>query len=156
MRRSGMYWELSNDKKGTDSLVGTVARAFGTLDTTQNHLSYPGSKFDNIRNQMGGSTSTASSSSSAPTTTSVPVSTPPASSTSSTASGGTCAGVAAWASSTIYTAGMQVTYGERRCLWLFDRLIPVSGGSLWQAKWWTQGETPKVYDGSPWNQLNAC
>lgn len=30
-----MYWELSTDKMGTNSIVGTVASAFGTLDQTQ-------------------------------------------------------------------------------------------------------------------------
>lgn len=35
-----MFWELSGDKIGDDSLVGTTASAFGTLDQTQNHISY--------------------------------------------------------------------------------------------------------------------
>nr|AAC05829.1 chitinase [Trichoderma virens] len=44
-----MFWEASADKKGTDSLIGTSHRALGSLDSTQNLLSYPNSKYDNIR-----------------------------------------------------------------------------------------------------------
>ncbi|CAE6375058.1 unnamed protein product [Rhizoctonia solani] len=45
-----MFWELSADKNGTDSLVWTAAKTMGKLDSTQNHLNYPGSQFDNVRN----------------------------------------------------------------------------------------------------------
>ena len=104
-----MYWELSNDKKGSDSLVATVARNLGTLDTTPNHLNYPGSKWDNIRNGMGGGSPTTvvtpTNPTSTPTTTSVPT-------------GTGCSGVAAWSASAVYTAGMQVTYGEAYWSWL--------------------------------------
>ena len=68
-----MFWELSGDKVGADSLVGLSANAFGTLDQTPNHIScvsvfasfvgrgaelkflfrYPNSKWDNIRSNMG-------------------------------------------------------------------------------------------------------
>ncbi|TFK64349.1 hypothetical protein BDN72DRAFT_963250 [Pluteus cervinus] len=44
-----MFWELSKDKLGGDSLVGTAAAIFGTLDPTQNHISYPNSKYENLR-----------------------------------------------------------------------------------------------------------
>ncbi|RFU80649.1 chitinase [Trichoderma arundinaceum] len=44
-----MFWEASADKKGSDSLIGTSHRALGGLDSTQNLLSYPNSKYDNIR-----------------------------------------------------------------------------------------------------------
>ncbi|KAF3077304.1 Endochitinase 46 [Trichoderma lentiforme] len=47
-----MFWEASADKKGADSLIGTSHRALGGLDTTQNLLSYPNSKYDNIRNGL--------------------------------------------------------------------------------------------------------
>lgn len=30
-----MFWDLSTDKTGSDSLVGTAAGVFGTLDQTQ-------------------------------------------------------------------------------------------------------------------------
>ena len=33
-----MFWELSTDKVGADSLVGTTHGVFGTLDSTQNHI----------------------------------------------------------------------------------------------------------------------
>ena len=35
-----MFWELSGDKVGGDSLVGTTAGAFGGLDQTPNHIKY--------------------------------------------------------------------------------------------------------------------
>ncbi|KAH6604958.1 chitinase [Trichoderma cornu-damae] len=44
-----MFWEASADKKGTDSLIGTSRTALGSLDSTQNLLSYPNSKYDNIK-----------------------------------------------------------------------------------------------------------
>ncbi|CAE6475284.1 unnamed protein product [Rhizoctonia solani] len=47
-----MFWELSADKTGTESLVWTAAKTMGKLDNTPNHLSYPGSKFDNVKAEM--------------------------------------------------------------------------------------------------------
>ncbi|KAG8725644.1 hypothetical protein FRC11_001784, partial [Ceratobasidium sp. 423] len=47
-----MFWELSADKNGTDSLVWTAAKNMGKLDNTQNHLNYPGSQFDNVKAGM--------------------------------------------------------------------------------------------------------
>jgi len=35
-----MFWELSGDKIGGESLVGITAGAFGTLDQTPNHIKY--------------------------------------------------------------------------------------------------------------------
>ncbi|KAH7333895.1 glycoside hydrolase family 18 and carbohydrate-binding module family 5 protein [Rhizoctonia solani] len=52
-RIPGMFWELSSDKKGADSLVTIAATNIGALDTTPNHLYYPNSQFDNIKNNMG-------------------------------------------------------------------------------------------------------
>ncbi|KAF7369007.1 hypothetical protein MVEN_00227400 [Mycena venus] len=90
-----MFWELSTDKVGADSLVGVSAGVLGALDTTQNHINFPNSMWDNIRNNMGtGGTSTTTS-------------TPP----TGTGGSGSCAGVAAWAAATIYsTAGSKVTF----------------------------------------------
>ncbi|KAG8927199.1 hypothetical protein FRC02_008406 [Tulasnella sp. 418] len=105
----GMFWELSSDKTGSESLVDVAKNVFGALDSTQNHLNYPGSKYDNIKNQMG--------STQPGTTTTGP---------QPTGGTGGCSGVAAWVSATAYTGGQKVTYG----------------GRLWQAKWWTQAETP--------------
>ncbi|KYK57920.1 endochitinase precursor [Drechmeria coniospora] len=47
-----MFWEASADRKGNSSLVGASHRALGRLDTSQNWLEYPDSKYDNIRNGM--------------------------------------------------------------------------------------------------------
>ncbi|KAH8923667.1 carbohydrate-binding module family 5 protein [Atractiella rhizophila] len=118
-----MYWELSSDKTGSASIVSTVKNNLGGLDTTQNHISYPGSKYDNIKNQLGnGGTTT--------TTTTNPGGT-----------GGTgCGGVAAWDAAKVYVAGDRASYG----------------GFLWQAQWWTQGETPVEGDGKPWKKVSAC
>lgn len=47
-----MFWEASGDRKGSGSLIGTSRQALGALDSTQNCLTYPDSKFDNIRNNL--------------------------------------------------------------------------------------------------------
>ncbi|EKM53324.1 glycoside hydrolase family 18 protein [Phanerochaete carnosa HHB-10118-sp] len=125
-----MFWDLSTDKTGTpDSLVSTTANVFGVLDQTLNHLDYPNSKWDNIRNQMGTAPgSSPTSSSTAPTTT-------PTGGSGS----GQCAGVAAWSSSTAYNGGQAAVYGSH----------------LWTAKWWTQGDTPGGSAGV-WTDDGAC
>ncbi|KAJ4243459.1 Chitinase 4 [Fusarium torreyae] len=43
-----MFWEASADKTGADSLLGTSSKNLGTLDTTNNCLTYPNSKYANI------------------------------------------------------------------------------------------------------------
>lgn len=35
-----MFWELSTDKVGSESLVGVSANTLGSLDQTQNHIQY--------------------------------------------------------------------------------------------------------------------
>ncbi|KAL1941620.1 hypothetical protein VTO73DRAFT_7059 [Trametes versicolor] len=57
-----MFWELSTDKTGSDSLVTTTANVYGSLDQTQNHINFPNSKWDNLRSNMGQSTGGSSSS----------------------------------------------------------------------------------------------
>nr|ABV57861.1 chitinase [Clonostachys rosea] len=47
-----MFWEASADKTGSDSLIGTALSSMGSHDSTQNCLSYPNSKFDNIKNSL--------------------------------------------------------------------------------------------------------
>ncbi|KAH6680959.1 endochitinase, partial [Halenospora varia] len=54
-----MWWESSADKKGDQSLIWTVANSlgggdYGELDKNENLLSYPQSKYDNLRNQFPG------------------------------------------------------------------------------------------------------
>ncbi|KAK3393620.1 glycoside hydrolase family 18 protein [Podospora didyma] len=49
-----VFWEASGDKSGASSLVGTLATQMGTLDPSQNLLSYPASQYDNIRAGMPG------------------------------------------------------------------------------------------------------
>ena len=56
-----------------------------------------------------------------------------------TSGGGQCSGVAPWSSTAVYTSGNQVTYN----------------GSLWQAKWWTQGDTPGGSAGV-WTLVASC
>ncbi|KAL8853280.1 MAG: hypothetical protein Q9221_001892 [Calogaya cf. arnoldii] len=47
-----MWWESSADKKGEESLIGTVAKGLGNLDKSQNTLQYPDSKYDNLKKGM--------------------------------------------------------------------------------------------------------
>ncbi|KAH0579107.1 hypothetical protein H2248_003260 [Termitomyces sp. 'cryptogamus'] len=112
-----MFWELSTDRVGDLSLVGTSAGVFGSLDTTQNHISYPNSKWANLRNNFGDATTTTT----ATTTTATPTTTP---------GSGPCATVAAWSPTTTYVGGNQATYSSH----------------LWTAQWWTLGETPGAAD----------
>ncbi|KAK4116313.1 glycoside hydrolase family 18 protein, partial [Canariomyces notabilis] len=47
-----VFWEASGDKQGEGSLVGTVADELGVLDRSRNWLSFPVSRYDNIRAGM--------------------------------------------------------------------------------------------------------
>lgn len=51
-----MWWESSGDKLGEDSIIGSVHEAFGMkrLDRSNNTLTYPKSKYDNLRNGFPG------------------------------------------------------------------------------------------------------
>ncbi|SED04850.1 Chitinase [Nocardioides exalbidus] len=51
-----------------------------------------------------------------------------------------CDGVPAWTAATAYNGGAVVSYAGHR----------------WQARWWTQGETPKVQDWYVWTDQGAC
>ncbi|TFK24098.1 hypothetical protein FA15DRAFT_593009 [Coprinopsis marcescibilis] len=89
-----MFWELSTDKVGRDSLVSAAASIFSGLDTTPNHIKFPSSKWDNVRNNMSGGT---------PSTPSNP---------GPTSSPG-CGGVSAWSSSSVYLGGDRVSFNGR-------------------------------------------
>ncbi|KAI0146187.1 endochitinase [Xylariaceae sp. FL1272] len=47
-----MFWEASGDRTGSGSLIATTYNSFGSLDNTQNLLSYPNSKYANIKNNL--------------------------------------------------------------------------------------------------------
>jgi chitinase len=49
-----VFWETAGDKNGSESLVGTVAAGMGQLETVVNLLSYPASRYDNIREGVPG------------------------------------------------------------------------------------------------------
>ncbi|EJD52712.1 hypothetical protein AURDEDRAFT_158445 [Auricularia subglabra TFB-10046 SS5] len=44
-----MWWDLSTDKSGSESLVGLTADLFKKLDQTPNHINFPKSAYDNVR-----------------------------------------------------------------------------------------------------------
>ncbi|KAK4241596.1 glycoside hydrolase [Achaetomium macrosporum] len=49
-----VFWEASGDKNGSESLVGAVAAGMGKLETATNWLSYPVSRYENIRKGVPG------------------------------------------------------------------------------------------------------
>jgi chitinase len=49
-----MWWEMSQDKKGKESLVGAAVEVYGRLESSENHLDYPLSSFENLRKGMPG------------------------------------------------------------------------------------------------------
>ncbi|KIY64737.1 glycoside hydrolase family 18 protein [Cylindrobasidium torrendii FP15055 ss-10] len=48
-----MFWSLGTDKTDADSLITTAATALSGLDSTENHINYPNSKYDNIKTNLG-------------------------------------------------------------------------------------------------------
>lgn len=49
-----MWWEISMDKEGSESLVSTTVETFGGLEKSQNRLDYPDSSYENLRNGFPG------------------------------------------------------------------------------------------------------
>ncbi|EUC67668.1 glycoside hydrolase family 18 and carbohydrate-binding module family 5 protein [Rhizoctonia solani AG-3 Rhs1AP] len=92
----GMFWELSGDKTGSDSLVRITAQNMGALDSTPNHIYYPYSQFDNIKSNLGQGGASASPTYVPPTSTSTrtqaPSGTTPSASATSTRSSNPTAG----------------------------------------------------------------
>ncbi|KAK9762631.1 hypothetical protein K7432_011449 [Basidiobolus ranarum] len=78
-----------------------------------------------------GNTSTTNSNKPSTTATSTPTTTPGT---------GICAGVATWSSNVAYNGSQKTTYN----------------GHLWQAKWWTQNDTPGNNSQNVWTDLGAC
>ncbi|WP_281255199.1 lytic polysaccharide monooxygenase [Luteimicrobium subarcticum] len=74
-----------------------------------------------------------------PTVTPTKTTTPTKTATPTPTTPGTCS-AAAWSSSLAYVGGNTVTYN----------------GSLYQARWWTQGETPSNTAWGPWKLLGTC
>ncbi|KAI0659086.1 glycoside hydrolase superfamily [Cubamyces menziesii] len=102
-----MFWDLSTDKTGSDSLVSTTAQVYGNLDQTQNHINFPNSKWDNIRNNMGQSTSSSTTSSLSSTS-----SRSTTSSTSSTSTRTTSSTTSTRATSTTSTRASSTTTSQ--------------------------------------------
>ncbi|KZT65234.1 carbohydrate-binding module family 5 protein [Daedalea quercina L-15889] len=134
-----MFWDLSTDKNGSDSLVYTTSQLYGTLDQTQNHIDYSDSEWTNIANNMGESTSTATATVTSTATASTTVSSTGSTATSGTGSTGACASVSAWSATATYTGGDEVSYD----------------GDLWSAQWWTSGDTPGGSAGV-WTDEGSC
>ena len=49
-----MYWEVSGDKTGSDSLITTIRDSFGSLEQSDNCLSFPASQYANMVAGMPG------------------------------------------------------------------------------------------------------
>ncbi|EED82727.1 hypothetical protein POSPLDRAFT_58726 [Postia placenta Mad-698-R] len=128
-----MFWDLSTDKTGSESLVYTTSQTYGSLDQTQNHIDYPDSEWNNIANNMGESSSTTT------TTTATATATATSSAASATGSSAACGTASAWSASATYVDGDDVSYN----------------GDLWTAKWWTNGDTPGGSAGV-WTDDGAC
>lgn len=45
-----MWWEVSQDKSGEDSLIAATVGEFGALEGSLNNLDYPTSVYENLRN----------------------------------------------------------------------------------------------------------
>lgn len=116
-----MFWELSGDGKGANSLIAASAGVLGGLDQTQNHLSFPNSKWDNIRNGMGTGTGTTTTTATGPT---------------GTPGSGNCAGVAAWAAGSVYTGGLSATYNGHlwTAKWWTQGDTPGGSAGVWVDK----------------------
>ncbi|KAH7911767.1 glycoside hydrolase family 18 protein [Hygrophoropsis aurantiaca] len=133
-----MFWELAGDKSNSNSLVQTSSNAYSSLDSTPNHINYPQSKWNNIRNNMGESPDSPPSSKPPPSKTTSAEPSPSSTPSSAPVSGG-CSGVASWNSKIAYSGGQSVTYNDH----------------LWTARWWTEADTPGGSSGA-WVDDGPC
>ncbi|KAF8588618.1 carbohydrate-binding module family 5 protein [Ramaria rubella] len=117
------------------SFGGYIWQAKFYADTTPSND--PNNDWSAISACSGGAPSAPPSSSTTNPSSSSGTSSSPSS--TSTPTSGSCAGIAAWSSSVAYTAGSQVT----------------SGGHLWTAKWWSEGDVPGGSAGD-WTDDGAC
>ncbi|KAI1798302.1 glycoside hydrolase superfamily [Ganoderma leucocontextum] len=166
------FWDLSTDKTGDDSLIDTTAGVFGGLDQTPNHIHYPNSKWDNIKNNMGqgsggsGPTTTTTPHTSTTSTRSPTTSTRKSTTTShsTTTSRSTATSRSSTHTTTTTSSGTQPTGGSGKCSGVAawgSQTIYVGGqsvtynGHLWTASWWTDADTPGGAAGV-WVDKGAC
>jgi chitinase len=123
---------------GVSYKVGDIVTYQGkTYSAIQAHTSLTGWEPPNVPalwQLQGGSNPTP--------TVSNPTATPTVSNPTPTPTSGTGTGcnVPAYNPNSIYTGGQQVSYNGRK----------------WQARWWTQGETPSTGGSGVWQDLGAC
>ncbi len=126
------YWSVNRDRQCNPPNNN------GSLSGTCSSVPQNAWDFTKIIVQFGGGTPPQSTPT--PPSGQTPTPTPGQTSTPTPPTGGgTCAGIAAWNSSTAYVGGSKVTYN----------------GSLWQAKWWSEADVPGGAAGV-WTQLGSC
>ncbi|KIK63096.1 carbohydrate-binding module family 5 protein [Collybiopsis luxurians FD-317 M1] len=111
----GMAGAIQDSSISSTSLIQNVLTEFSSLDQTRNHISFPDSKWDNLKTNFGQTSSSPSPTSSTTSGQATP-----------TSGSGLCASAPAWSPTAVYTGGSEVTYD----------------GKLWKAQWWTQNDTP--------------
>ncbi|KAF8317680.1 glycoside hydrolase family 18 and carbohydrate-binding module family 5 protein [Clavulina sp. PMI_390] len=123
-----MYWDLSSDYVGANSLVGAATGVFGHLDQTPNHLSYPGSQFDNVKSCMGSCVATTTTATATTTAT-----TSHASTITTMHPGDPCKVTKPWDHTHSYVKGNTVLFDH--CIWTAERNsrneMPHGGQNFW-------------------------
>lgn len=128
-------WAANTGYKAGD-LVTYQAKTYKCL---QPHTSLTGWEPPNVPalwQLQAGTTTTPSTTNDVPPTT-TPVTVPPSPTPTTPISG---CNVPAYINGTVYTGGQQVAYNGRK----------------WQAKWWTQNETPSTGGSGVWTDLGPC
>jgi chitinase len=130
------YWSVNRDRECSPPDNN------GSLSGTCSSVTQSDWDFTKIVVQFAGGTSssptpTATTVGSTPTPTATTGSTPTPTPTSSTTT--SCTGISAWSTGVAYVSGDKITYN----------------GELWQAKWWTENDTPGGAAGV-WTLLGSC